>query len=199
MPRNYGKILALGAVAVALVLIVGATTAGAQSDSYAVTYYTNAQKAGAPDAHLRLINDGNTNGNLWADIYVFNNDEQMEECCSCVVTPDGILDLDANVDLLGNQLAPEVATSNGVVKVLSSTTGDTAPTPTAGIRGWFTHIQNGAAASAYTITETDLKDSILSGTEESFGLAETCAFVHSLGSGHGVCTVAGTSSGYCTN
>jgi len=199
MPRNYGKILALGAVAVALFLIVGATTAGAQSDAYSLTYYTYAQTTGAPDAHLRIINDGNTNGNLWADIYVFNNDEQMEECCSCVVSPDGILDLDANVDLLGNQLAPEVATTNGVIKVLSSTTVDTAPTPTAGIRGWFTHIQSGAAAGAYSITETELKDSTLSATEESVGLAETCAFVHELGSGHGVCSVAATSSGYCTN
>jgi hypothetical protein len=185
MRRNYPKILALGAVA--LVLITGITTAGAQDDPFTVGYYEHARVSGAPDAQLRLINDGNTEGNLYADIYVFNNDEQMEECCSCSVTPDGYLDLDVNSDLLGNQLTPEDATPTGVIKVLSSTTPDTAPTPIAGIRGWLSHIQNGAAAGAYTITESDLKDSVLSPIEESFDLAETCSFVLELGRPAGAC------------
>jgi len=186
MRRNYRKILALGAVA--LVPIAGITTAGAQDDPFMVGYYENARVSGAPDAQLRLTNDGNTNANLYADIYVLNNDEQMEECCSCSVTPDGYLDLDVNSDLLGNQLTPENATPRGVIKVLSSTTLDTAPTPTGGIRGWLSHVQNGAAAGAYTITDTDLKDSVLSPIEESFDLAETCSFVLELGHPAGACS-----------
>ena len=49
---------------------------------YLVTYYSNANTSGAPDATLRLINDGDQataapegveNGTLWADIYVFDD------------------------------------------------------------------------------------------------------------------------------
>jgi len=157
-----------------------------------VGYYANANVAGAPDAQLRLTNDGSTGTNLWADIYVFNNDEQMEECCSCAVTPDGYLDLDINNDLLSNPLAPEVATNSGVIEVISSSVyGATSPSPTpaGGIRGWLTQIQNGAAAGSYNITERDLKDSLLSSGEETT-LGATCSFVLSLGSGAGACSCA---------
>jgi hypothetical protein len=178
----------LSLLAVALVLGVG--TAMAQDDVYALGYYANAKASGAPDAQLRLSNDGNTEADLWADIYVFNSDEQMEECCSCAVTPDGYLDLDANHDLLGNPLTPEDSTSRGIIKVISSSTfGPTTPTPRIGIRGWLTQIQNGAAASTFSITESDLKDSVLSASEETV-LAETCSFVLSLGSGAGACSCA---------
>lgn len=175
--------MALLAVVLAFALATGIASqlAVAQDDVYALGYYANAHASGAPDAQLRLSNDGYTETTLYADIYVFNNDEQMEECCSCAVTPDGYLDLDVNKDLTGAPLAPEVATSNGVFKVISSSTyGATAPTPTAGIRGWSTRIQN--TASGFSITEGDLKDSVLSSSEEST-LALTCSFVLELGSG----------------
>jgi hypothetical protein len=177
----------VAAVAAALLLAASPSTSVAQTDDpYTVGYYSNAKATGAPDAQLRLTNDGSTETTLWADIYVFNNDEQMQECCSCGVTPDGYLDLDVNHDLLGNELTPERATSSGIIKVISSATfGPTAPSPVGGIRGWLTQIQN--AASGFAITESDLKDSYLSGSEEAT-LAETCSFVLSLGSGAGACS-----------
>jgi hypothetical protein len=176
----------VAAAAVALALAASPSTSVAQDDVYALGYYANAKASGAPDAQLRLTNDGATETTLWADIYVFNNDEQMQECCSCGVTPDGYLDLDVNHDLLGNELTPERATSSGIIKVISSRTfGPTVPTPTIGIRGWLTQIQN--AASGFAITESDLKDSVLSASEEAT-LAETCSFVLELGSGAGACS-----------
>jgi trimeric autotransporter adhesin len=173
---------------------VNATDTAVVSPPLAITvgYYGNANVSGAPDAQLRLTNDGSTGTNLWADIYVFNNDEQMEECCSCAVTPDGYLDLDVNKDLLSNPLAPEVATNSGVIEVISSSAyGATSPSPTpaGGIRGWLTQIQNGAAAGLYNITERDLKDSLLSSSQETT-LGQTCSFVLSLGSGAGACSCA---------
>jgi hypothetical protein len=188
MRGNICRTVALAAVAVALVLATSATKAAAQDDVYALGYFSNANTSGAPDAQLRLSNDGNTEANLWADIYVFNNDEEMEECCSCEVTPDGYLDLDVNKDLDGNPLTG--SPKRGIIKVISSSTfGPTAPHPTIGIRGWLTQIQNGATASAFSITESDLKDSVLSASEEST-LGTTCSFVLSLGSGLGACSCA---------
>jgi hypothetical protein len=184
---NVCRILALAAVAVAVAIATCATNAVAQDDVYDLGYFSNANTKGAPDAQLRLSNDGNTEGNLWAAIYVFNNDEEMEECCSCVVTPDGYLDLDVNTDLDSNPLTVPAPT-RGILKVISSSTGGpTTPTPNIGIRGWLTQIQNGATATAFQITESDLKDSVLSASEEST-LATTCSYVLSLGSGKGACS-----------
>jgi hypothetical protein len=184
------------AVAAALVLAVSLGTSVAQAANtadnyYAVGYYTNAHAAGAPDAQLRLTNDGSTETNLCANVYVFNTDEEMEECCSCAVTPNGYLDLDVNSDLTGNPLGGGLKPSRGIIKVVSSVdTGTCSPTsyvPVGGIRGWLTQIQNGASAGAYSITESDLKDSFLSPSELSIALQETCSFVLSLGSGTGAC------------
>src|SRR5580700_9026139 len=55
------------------------------------TYYSNANTAGAPDNTLRIINDGDTGANLWASIYVFDDSEFLQECCTCSITPDGVL------------------------------------------------------------------------------------------------------------
>jgi hypothetical protein len=190
MRANLCRTVVLAVVALA---IAAGTTSMAESANpfdavFTVGYYANAKASGAPDAQLRLTNDGSTEAVLWADIYVFNNDEQMEECCSCGVTPNGYLDLDVNKDLLGNALTPEDATSDGVIKVISSAVfGPTAPTPAGGIRGWLTQIQNGASSGSFSITESDLKDSYLSASEEA-GLAETCSFLLSLGSGAGACS-----------
>ena len=185
MRENLCRIMALAAVALA---IATGTTSRAQDDPYFVGYYANAKVSGAPDAQVRFTNDGSTETTLWADIYVFNNDEQMEACCSCGVTPDGYLDLDVNKDLLGNVLTPEEATSDGVIKVISSDAfGATSPSPTGGIRGWITQIQNGASSGSFSITESDLKDSYLSSSELAT-LGTTCGFVLSLGSGAGACS-----------
>jgi hypothetical protein len=190
MRGNICRTVALAAVAVALAIATSATKAVAQDDVYDLGYFSNAHASGAPDAQLRLSNDGNLgsgpSGDLWADIYVFNTDEEMEECCSCVVTPDGYLDLDVNKDLDSHPLTG-TAPSRGIIKVISSSTaGATAPTPTIGIRGWHTQIQNGASSSTFSVTESDLKDAVLSAGEEAT-LATTCSFVLSLGSGAGAC------------
>jgi hypothetical protein len=164
-----------------------ATTAVHTFSAYAVGYFAN-RITKAPDPQLRLTNDGSTEATLWADIYVFNNDEQMEECCSCGVTPDGYLDLDVNHDLLGNELSPEKATPNGIIKVISSSvSGPTAPYPASGIRGWLTQIQDPVTTTSFSITESDLKDSLLSSSELT-ALAETCSLLLSLGSGAGACS-----------
>jgi len=175
----------------------------AQGDNsvYFVTYYSNANTAGAPAATLRLINDGDKsttetegipNGNLWASIYVFDDSQEFQECCSCEVTPDGLLSENVNTQLLANSLTHKVNT-RGVIKVVSSSTTGGDPTNNTlapGLRGWETHIQRvagGTTLAAFAVTEAPLADSNLSGTEKTV-LQELCSFAITLGSGRGTCT-----------
>ena len=56
---------------------------------------------GAPDGTVRITNVGTNittpgSGNLCALIYVFEPDQQMAECCGCLITPDGLLTLSIN-------------------------------------------------------------------------------------------------------
>ena len=118
MKREVRTILSI--VAIALVLGVFSGTALAQDNStYAVTYYSNANTVGAPDATLRVINDGNTGGTLCAAFYVFDDSQEMQECCSCPVTADGLIAESVNRYLLANSLTSFV-NHRGVIKVVST-------------------------------------------------------------------------------
>ena len=85
---------------------------------YFTTYYSNANTNGAPDATVRIINDGDTGANLWASFYVFDDSQELTECCSCVITPDGLLSESVNKNLTANPLTGRLST-RGVIKVLS--------------------------------------------------------------------------------
>ena len=179
-------------LAIALVVGVVSRTAVAQDNTtYAVNYYSNANTTGAPDATLRVINDGNTGGNLCAAFYVFDDSQEMQECCSCPVSADGVIAESLNQHLLSNSLTTFV-NHKGVIKLVSTAvsthTGSCDPRdgkPTAGIRGWSTHIQRDAG-SAYAVTEAELHNSNLAASE-LFELQEFCWFEWALGMGQGIC------------
>jgi hypothetical protein len=177
-------------LAIALMLGVVSGTAVAQdSSTYAVTYYSNANTTGAPDGTVRVINDGDTGGSLCAAFYVFDDSQEMQECCSCPVTADGLISESVNNYLLANSLTSFV-NHRGVIKVVSTNapSGPCDPTKgaaTAGIRGWATHIQKGTSP-AYVVTETPLHDANLSAAELA-SLQQFCSFEIILGSGRGTC------------
>jgi hypothetical protein len=68
----------LGFLMLAIALLLGAS-AFAQGDKsvYFTTYYSNANTSGAPDATVRIINDGDTGGTLWAAFYVFDDSQEL--------------------------------------------------------------------------------------------------------------------------
>lgn len=181
-------------LAAAVLLVASSGSAGAQDNVYDVSYYTNAHTAGAPDSVLRLVNDGAISdtspaGDLCASIYVFDAAEQLKECCSCRITPNGLLSLSVNTNLTSNSLTGTPPT-RGVVKVLSSKPSGGVCDPTAtslniGIKSWLTHIQR--SLTGFAITEVETKDSALSASEAA-DLAEDCGVAIELGSGQGVCS-----------
>jgi hypothetical protein len=184
------KKLGLLMLMLALAVMLGANALAQDNSDYFVTYYSNANTTGAPNGVVRFINDGDTNGNLWADYYVFDDSQELQECCSCIITPDGLnseyINKGTNPSLTGNSLTSKVNT-RGVIKVISDSAGNAAaPTPTPGLRGWGVHVQK-TGTSAYAVTETRFADSNLSASELGL-LGELCGFEQELGSGQGVCS-----------
>ena len=190
----------------AITLMLGgnafAQTPVGDNSIYFVTYYSNANTTGAPDSVLRLINDGaeasatvgtkgEINGTLYANIYVFDDSQEMRSCCSCAVTSDGLLSESVNKQLTSDEFTGRGEMTRGVIKVVSSTVND--PTcdfdPAPGLRGWMTHVQattNIPEKGAWFVTETALADSNLSETE-AYNLGATCSYGLTLGSGYGLC------------
>jgi hypothetical protein len=84
-----------------------------------VTYFTN---PGPCDSTIRMTDPGTTTangGDVCADTYVFDSAQELQECCSCPLTPDGLRTLSLKTDLLGNTLTGEYP-SSGVIKILSA-------------------------------------------------------------------------------
>ena len=204
-------LLLLPILAITLMVGVNAFAQNVGDNSvYFVTYYSNANISGAPDGTLRLINDGDQateesegveNGPLWADIYVFDDSQEMISCCSCYISADGLLSESVNKELTSSTFTARDEKQRGVIKVISDSVGDLfAPVPTTGLRGWMTHIQattNGLPATKsgpdtskgpWFVTETALADSNLSTTELS-DLGTVCSVaLSSIASGPGACT-----------
>ncbi|HUB02364.1 MAG TPA: hypothetical protein VL983_06750 [Terriglobales bacterium] len=196
----------LSLAVLAIVLISGSALAQIQSTGgdntvYFVTYYSN-NVAGAPDGTLRFINDGSgsepvqpeTAGSssslisLAANIYVFDDSQELIACGACWVSADGILSEDVKTELTNNPLTGRVP-ARGVIKVISGNTGDpTAPGFVAGLRGWATHIQRATATSgAYVTTEAPVSDANIN-DGEAYQLTHLCYYAGLLGSGQGTIT-----------
>jgi hypothetical protein len=175
----------------ALALCAGsawAATTAPPADTLKVDYFANANTAGAPDGTVRIDNPGTAAGNVCASVFVFDPYQELSECCSCLVTPDGLRTLSVNTDLTSNPLTG-VALNTGVIKIVSTIpVAGACPLPTVvnsepAIRAWVTHIQN----STYAVTETNASDATLS-TGEVTRLQRECTSVSIVGSGKGVCT-----------
>ena len=167
---------------VAAVMLGGTALAQGDNSVYFTTYFSNANTANAPDATVRAVNDGDTENNLYASIYMFDDSEELTECCSCLITPDGLLSESVNVNLTANPMTG-TKTTRGVIKIISSSTesdvntGFAPNTPTPGIRAWATHVQK--LTSGYAVTETPFADSNLVSSEKLL-LEQLCLFDHRL-------------------
>jgi hypothetical protein len=119
---------------------------------------------------------------------------ELSECCSCLVTPDGLLELSVHFDLTSNPLTG-ISLDTGALKIVSAAVSGracslpTAPKPTSGVRAWATHLQNNNS-----LTETEFSDSGLSAVELG-RLGAQCKAIQLVGSGKGVCTCNTESQG----
>ena len=199
----------LGFLAVSMTLTTALLTdAFAQEGVRTVGYYTNAN-SGAPDSRMSVVNPGSVNGfspagDLCANIYVFTPDQQMVECCSCIVTPDGLRTFSVNTDLTGNPLISATLHS-GAIKIVSSAAPNdscsvsnsavplpiaaTGYTPSGLLGSWITHA-NDAGNGTYSISETNFFPGALA-ANELHKLQAQCNAIsqsNSVGSVHGICS-----------
>jgi hypothetical protein len=162
---------------------------------FSVGYFSNNTTAGAPDGTVRINNPGSSDEegvNVCAMIYVFDNDQEMNECCGCLTTPDGLRTLSIKNDLTSNPLTVKVNT--GDIKIIPAYPNASPCDPSAamdptegnGLNVWGTHIQN-KVGTGFPITETAFTISSLS-YGEFLSLEQDCYFTIRLGSGRGVCS-----------
>lgn len=179
----------------ALALMWGGTASAqnvGDNSVFFTTYFSNANTAGAPDQTVRIINDGDTGANLWASFYVFDDNEELQECCSCEVTPDGLTSESVNYNLTANSLTRKVNVK-GLIKVISSCVAAGGPTnytnqPAPGLRVWATHTERASpTAGGFYIAESPAADSNLASSEKSLD-EELCFYMNLLGGNQGPCS-----------
>ena len=132
------------------------------------------------DSTIRVTNPGTTGQDLCAMVYVFDQDQQMSECCGCLVSQDGLLTLSLKNDLLSNPLTGVTSTSGTVMLVSGqqlSSGGCNASTvtPAGTVVAWATHLpqsKSGALTSAEVPFSTSPLSSILSSS-----LQAQCSFL----------------------
>lgn len=198
--------------AVAGSVVASALTVG--DGAFQTRYLSNLNVA---DSFVNLTNVGTVNGNdpagrICANIYVFDPNEEPVSCCSCPITPNGLVSLSAVNSLVSNPLTFNNPTSI-VVKILytANPTGAAcdagllpvpAPLPAAfpstgltlarGGRAWATTphglIPNGQAnPTSYQLAETPFDSSELSPSEYA-KLVNICNFIQTYASRFGLCS-----------
>ncbi|MDQ2899327.1 MAG: hypothetical protein M3Y07_05935 [Acidobacteriota bacterium] len=204
------------ALLVSATILLYSLSAFGQADSpFQVRYVSNLV---AGDSVINISNTGasstsafpSQNGNLCVNAYTFSPDEQLISCCSCPVTPNGLVSLSARSDLISNTLTAGVPTSI-VVKLLATTgtgaecsaaTAGAGPTdffpqgvggniPARGMVAWGTTIHAlpvtpGSPATTFGITETPFIPATLSEAERA-RITNLCGFIQVNGSGFGIC------------
>ena len=119
---------------------------------------------------------------------MFDYSEELTECCSCLITPDGLLSESVNNNLTANPLTG-IKPTRGVIKIISSVSPMVPPNfliePSPGIRAWATHVQK--LNSGYAVSETPFSDSELVVGEQLL-LDELCYYDYHLSGKPCTCT-----------
>jgi hypothetical protein len=164
----------------------------ATPDAFQVHYAANLLDV---ESVVNITNTGASGGNLCINIYTFDAAEELQSCCSCTVTPNGLVSLGITHALLMNTLTGEAINSAVVDLIATAETSGSACNPSAvsasnlaaGMRAWSTtvHVLS-KAPGRFSITETPFSMSVLS----AGGLASVsafCGFIQANGSHYGIC------------
>ena len=151
---------------------------------------------GTGDALLHIVNAGNfeaPRGDLGVGIFVFNDVQEMQECCVCGLTPNSLLTISVINDLTSNPLISAESTEAGVIKILGlGATGFFAE----GLHAWINHTESMASNQAGFkppfgfVASTSVEEFAHSALDrrEADSLPNQCIFIEQHGSGHGICT-----------
>ena len=162
----------------------------------------NITNTGANGAAINGPGFGGAAGNICVNVYAFSPDEQLISCCSCLITPNGLVSLSVNQDLVSNTLTG-VRPNSIVVKLVNTTAGvapaaGTSCTNSAALAGgaafpiqpgmlaWGTTVHAAAAAGTFATTETAFIPATLSAGELA-SITGRCTSIIGNGSTFGIC------------
>jgi hypothetical protein len=161
-------------------------------DTFQIGYAANLNIG---DSYVNFTNSGATvaNGvsqNLCINLYTFDPQEELISCCTCSVTPNGLVSLSVIKSLISNPLTPAIPTAV-VIKAVASTGACNASTVTGiahGLLGWGTtlHQNTSTAAPSYAVTEIPLSQATLTAAELAH-ITSTCGFIQADGTSFGIC------------
>lgn len=160
----------------------------------------NISNTGANGAPLAGPGFGPAAGNTCVNVYAFSPDEQLISCCSCLVTPNGLISLSVTEDLVTNTLTG-VRPNSVVVKLVNSgatasfsgnsCTNSAALAGSAGFPlapGLFATgtTVHAVATTGFATTETPFLQATLSPAELA-SITNRCANIIGNGSSFGIC------------
>ncbi|MBZ5582792.1 MAG: hypothetical protein LAQ30_11440 [Acidobacteriia bacterium] len=171
-----------------------------------------AANTGVGESYINIVNDGangapllgpglgDPTGNICVNVFAFAPDQQLMSCCSCLVTPNALVNLGVTRDLLSNPLTP-VTPVSVVVKLVATLAGPggggisctnsaalvATATKVPGMLAWGTSNHSPPNGSVgYQMTETAFTPAILSQGELD-SMAYRCGFMIGNGGGYGIC------------
>jgi hypothetical protein len=156
-----------------------------------VSYFnrTNPVSSGI-DGTLRLVNPGFPPRDLCAMIYVFDDNQELNACCGCKISDNGLRTLSLISDLTANTLTGKQP-AVGTIEIVPSDPGSSAqcnagsPVPNGLIPGWATNVQG--TPGSFLITEMPTAINPLNDAEAQ-ALTTDCGMIQTLGSGAGICS-----------
>jgi hypothetical protein len=176
---------------------------------YQVRYAANLP---AGESYIDITNTGANGagvrtGNICANVYAIDPNEEVVACCSCLITPDETVHLGAKADLVSNTANGRATTSITIKLVASLGAGSASPAscsnsaaqvgntvglpnlPIApfGMLAWGTTLHSApGSTSAYAETEAPFLVGVLSRTEAE-SLSDRCAAIIGNLGGAGIC------------
>ena len=130
-------------------------------DKSAGGYGGPGHSGGDGDALVRIVNSGNFTGpvllgDICANIYVFDDDQEMHECCQCNLSADSLRTISVINDLTSNPIFGGSSLAAGVIKIVGvrplaagpgeaalCPSSETFPTPLEeGLHAWINHTES---------------------------------------------------------
>jgi hypothetical protein len=189
----------------AMFMTVAASAQSAGDSPYQIRYASN---LATTDYVINISNSGaagagrysagtmaTVTGALCANIYAFNADEEIIACCSCPVTPDGLVSFDIKTSLLSNSFS--IGTPSSVVIKLLATAPQggtcagsaalaTGAPPLLGLVSWIRSVPAATSTTCPVSTDASFTPATLSAGEYN-RLGSLCSLIMAQGSGTGIC------------
>jgi hypothetical protein len=166
----------------------------APADAYQLRYAANVGPTSVGDSFVNLTNAGSVGGfepagNICANVYTFDSDQQLVSCCACPLTPNHLKVLSVKNDLISNTLTPGQPTEVTIALLATRATCNAAQVAAAnlvaGLRAWGTTL-HALPGGGWGVGETEFSPAPLSETQ-LLKMTSYCGFIQANGSGYGIC------------